>query len=65
MFREMDIKDIQNYEIVFNVQKNKLDEFEGKIREIEQISDTESKENLLQPSKIKTNLDEGEIIWTF
>ena len=59
MFRQMDIPEIQNFEIVFNRTKNKLDEFEGKIREIEKPADTESQENLLLSSKVHTNLDEG------
>jgi hypothetical protein len=59
MFRDMDIEEMRNYEIIFNTTKNKLDEFEGKIREIQDISDSESQQNLLISERKGKNLDEG------
>lgn len=59
MFRELEIEAIRNYEIVFNVKKNNLDEFEGKVREIESLNENESQQNLIISSRKNQKLDEG------
>lgn len=55
----MDLSEMTKYEIVFNIKKNKLDEFEGKIREIEEYPDDETRQNLLISDRQTQILDEG------
>lgn len=34
LFSQTELSDIDKYEFIYNIKKNKLDEFEGKVREI-------------------------------
>lgn len=59
MFKEMDIDQIRNYEVVFNFRKNKLDEFEGKIREIPEKVDENETDDVIIKDRQNVTLDEG------
>ena len=44
---DRDLNEIKNFEFIFNTQKTKIDEFEGKVREIPQPAiDQDKNENL-------------------
>lgn len=59
MFRDCDIDRVRNYEVIFNVKKNKLEEFEGKVREVPQGDSDESQQSLIVNQQSRTTLDEG------
>lgn len=59
MFKDVDLSELTKYEIVSNIKKNKLDEFEGKVREIQEFPDDESRQNLLMSERETQLLDEG------
>jgi hypothetical protein len=59
LFKQMNLAQIRNYEVVFNFKKNKLDEFEGKVREIPQNCESEEERKLLLEERRQYSLDEG------
>lgn len=59
MFKNLNIESIANFEFVFNVKKNGLNEFEGKVREIEKKIPNLGDGDLLLSSKERTCLDDG------
>ena len=62
MFRGLDVEDVVKYEVIFNVKKNNLNEFEGKIREIPANDLNESQEQLIINEREPTTLDDGKLM---